>query len=600
MLNIKSVTTMFNTPRVIFTMRGNPISEMGVTEVEKYLYSIGERDVEVRIFDTSEEIRRYFDGGVSPLSAVALFDASGARPTVNRAHHKRFSHLSRSRPEDDMRIPVWTNGAQWVVEVYASHGSMGHQIGAHYVRKFRAQLDAGLYPWGLPRKGEHSPERVELPDGVEKTLERLNAGPDLAANIAHISRAAELPPGSKISWLRVPAEPVSIDLSTLQVCVDALRAFERACGIILRSRPELEEIVLAGVSLPPELQRLYLDSPAERFSVTRPDLHYYGGEGPTSIRASEIDEMPGGLPELAHLDDAYGINQKRWTRAFDWLTGEGRLVFLVSSGWSRVYVEETNWLAEHMRQLGYDAHVVTTDQLPNELVIRDDRVYHQEVPVGTVWRQFPVFECQGMLVDLVRLSHEGGVRMVPEFASFGNKAWFSVFRGHEDEFRRLLYPEQYELLRIILPESHLVLGPESFPISVNGFTIGSIDRLRSLSEDLRDQLVLKVSGANTEAARSYGVLMGHGLGSDVWSDWIEKRLRRGQPFIIQRKFDTSVVRLPVYHTGQGRSESFPCRVLIRPWSVGGEIVSAHGCAVPSNTSRVHGMVDMAVVPFALE
>jgi hypothetical protein len=53
------------------------------------------------------------------------------------------------------------------------------------------------------------------------------------------------------------------------------------------------------------------------------------------------------------------------------------------------------------------------------------------------------------------------------------------------------------------------------------------------------------------------------------------------------------------NTKTGHPELFSCRILARPWSFNGELVSVHGCAVPSYLYRVHGMVDMAVVPFTI-
>ncbi|MDP3771499.1 MAG: hypothetical protein Q8R16_04315, partial [bacterium] len=56
-----------------------------------------------------------------------------------------------------------------------------------------------------------------------------------------------------------------------------------------------------------------------------------------------------------------------------------------------------------------------------------------------------------------------------------------------------------------------------------------------------------------------------------------------------------IKELPVLHAKTG-PEIFRCRVLMRPWWVGGEVVSAHCCAVPQGCYKVHGMVDMAVLP----
>ncbi|MBI4280979.1 hypothetical protein HY628_02165, partial [Candidatus Uhrbacteria bacterium] len=152
------------------------------------------------------------------------------------------------------------------------------------------------------------------------------------------------------------------------------------------------------------------------------------------------------------------------------------------------------------------------------------------------------------------------------------------------------------LLEEVLPRSTLVEGPDSFPCAVAGQTIHSLDHLRRLSEERRNELVLKICGANPQSARSYGVLMGHGLSSETWQAWIDERVRQRQPFIVQERVETAVARLAVKNISRRCAELFDCRLLLRPWVVGEELVSVHGCAVPRHTLRVHGRVDMAVLP----
>jgi hypothetical protein len=308
--------------------------------------------------------------------------------------------------------------------------------------------------------------------------------------------------------------------------------------------------------------------------------------------------MPGGFPELVHIDRAYGVNQERWARCFEWLFREGPLLFLVSHEWSRCYVTETDWLVEHLRSRGYPALLRMTDQLADVEVTAGGVTCAGE-RVGPIWRQFPVFETQGKLVDIVAAARVGSVRLVPEFGHWGNKVWFSLFRKYAAFFRMALDSATFALLEETLPASHLVRDASSFPGHADGVNVESMDALRALPEDVRDRLVLKVCGANTLAARSYGVLMGKGLSLETWQRWVDERLALAQPFIVQRRLDTGVARLPVRHTGHGCAELFQCRVLLRPWIVGDEIVSVSGCAVPSNTLRVHGRVDMAVLPIQL-
>ena len=93
--------------------------------------------------------------------------------------------------------------------------------------------------------------------------------------------------------------------------------------------------------------------------------------------------------------------------------------------------------------------------------------------------------------------------MVPEFGHFGNKVWFSLFWTRPEFFIRELGEETYLILREVLPDSHLVISHDSFPCQVAFHQIASLQELRLLSQSVRDDLVLKICGANTMSARSY-------------------------------------------------------------------------------------------------
>lgn len=368
--------------------------------------------------------------------------------------------------------------------------------------------------------------------------------------------------------------------------------------MLVHGNPLVSPYLLAGVDLEGEaLQNAYLFPPTDCFSVARPDLHYTG----QGVFASENDEMPGAFAEVCHIDHAYGINQDRWRRCFDWLCKEGPILFLVSHDWSRVYVPEIKWLVEHLQRLGYPAHFLTTDSLDELNFVEgvcctDQGVFYKGELLGTMWRQFPIFETREKLAQLVRAAREGLVRLVPEFAHFGNKVWFSLFWKYQEFFSQWLGVETFALLQTLLPDSHLIVSKESFPCTVAGFTIESLQELRKLPQEVRNQLVLKICGANTLSARSYGVFIPHGFPKEAWQTWLDERIQNKQPFIVQRWVESSVERLPVKNIARNTTELFGCRILLRPWLVGNEVVSVSCYAVPARTFRVHGRVDMAVVP----
>ncbi len=591
----KALTRMFEVPRVYFTVKGNPISEKALARLQARLQAHDfitscKPDYfpqECLVFENEAQVKTLFESGISRDSAVAIFDSNMTA--------KRFTFTTIVRPKND--IPRWAHGAHWGVKIGQScdmdNGlrNCAEQLAAHFNRNFQNRLFRGEFPWGSPKRGENPPVHVNVPEETRELTKRLNQGPDLAAAIADKECALELPKDSRISWYRIPNDPLQCDLGDLTQILKAFSEFEVASSKLVNASTEVQKRLFAGVVVDPKLVSSYLFPSVPEFSVRRPDLHFTG-EG---VFASENDEMPGGFAELCFLDFAMGINQERWERCFEWLTAKGRLLFVVSHDWSKCYIPEMTWLTSYMKSKGFDVDLVTTDHL-DALQVTNEGVFDSTGKIGTIWRQFPIFEATGKLVDLVLASQEDRVRMIPEFAHFGNKVWFSLFRSHHAFFREALDPDTLELLDQVLPDSHLVQSAHDFPMRVDGVSVSSLEELMKLPPEKRDALVMKVSGANPFSARSYGVLMGHGLTQQTWESWIWDKLSDQRPFIVQRRLETGVVQMPVFNTKLDRGELFNCRVLLRPWMVGGEIVSVHSCAVPSNTLRNHGRVDMAVAP----
>lgn len=613
MITLPRLHGVFETPRVIFTLteESGGVRNPKSLEVIEALLEFPNAEQQRVVFRSIEEVQEFFaTSGISPTSAVVIFDSE-----AGRGH---FSPTCVNRPQR-VSLPHWAQGAQWAVMVHkrCDPQRCARQVSADFCRNFERQLQKQEFPWGKARVAEEVPVPVVMPDTIHQTISNLNKGPDLAAAIADKAFATELPPGSRISWYRVVPEPIGCDSELLVKILDALRAFERVSGELLREDESLRKLLLLGVDLPAgsRISDIYLRPSVPNFSVGRPDLHYTGNGLPF---VSEIDEMPGGMPELVHIDATYGINEDRWKRAFDWLCQKGSLLFLVSYEWSSCYIPETEWLVGHMKRLGYPVGILTTDRV-EEIEFRSPEVhegqyvfgdepaakgelYFQSERIGTIWRQFPIFETRGRLEDVVIAASEGMVRLIPEFAHFGNKSWFSIFRSHEAFYRGSLDPDTFEILDAVLPHSYIVGGDgqAAYPFTVNGYEVGSFEELKhGLPQEARDHMVLKICGANNLAARSYGVLMGKGIKEGEWSSWISDRCFAKQPFIVQRRLDPGTVRLPVMNLKTGSPELFSCRVLARPWSVNGELVSVHGTAAPSHLWKVHGMVDMAVVPFAI-
>ncbi len=173
MLTVSSATRLFGTPRVFFTLAGNPLSEEALGFVKKRLKPVNGSNIDavsVKVFSDEAAVKAYFEQGISPLSAVVLFDSPYRVGRGRQGKGKRYQHLARNRPEDNGRIPRWARGAQWAVVLYSEYESIGHQLVALYVKKFEDQLEREHFPWGCPRRGERVPGKVDLPDRRKEAI----------------------------------------------------------------------------------------------------------------------------------------------------------------------------------------------------------------------------------------------------------------------------------------------------------------------------------------------------------------------------------------------------------------------------------------------
>jgi hypothetical protein len=586
----KAMGAFFQPPKIFYTLKGNPRSE---AVIEQLRILLEEGEIPAPEGWRCEVVE-------DPTQVTSLVNGDHDQSVVIFDHGTRKMFHATCLFRQNSSIPTWANSF-WGVHVGPRCGesralNCAEEVRGWFVKNFLKQVRNKDFPWGTPRNQD--PELVVFDtEAAESILEKLNNGPNLAASIVNERHAAEIPAGQMISWIRVPGEPVGFSEEYLLSVMGAFESFERACKAMLSNDGFSEEVaqqVMAGVVIDPELEELYLHPASDSFTASRIDLHWTKEKG---FFASENDEMPGGLPELLLLDQAYGINQDRWEYFLGRLTELGPVMFLVSSEWSKCYHEDTRWLSARLNEMGYDTSFVTVEDFEANAEIFEEGLFWKGTKVGTVWRQFPIFEATGKLVELVKIAHRGSVRMVPEFSHFGNKVWFSVYWRYHDWFKGKIEPKQLALLDEILPQSHLILeGFESFPFTIEGVQINSLDELINLSDEVRDLLVLKVTGANDQAARSIGVLIGHSLESDLWQTYIHERLEEGNPFIVQTKVDTAIEPLPVYNTQLGRGEVFKARFLFRPWRVFGKPLSAHCTAVPARFFKTHGMTEMSISP----
>jgi hypothetical protein len=432
-----------------------------------------------------------------------------------------------------------------------------------------------------------------------KLFHNLNSDPNFRG-ITNARHDANLPESWKLSFGRVAPQPLRGDTGWFHnLTVTAFNDFERACGRLLSAQGgrQVRSQILAGVTTNDKTRRVYLGH-TEAFSVRRLDI-VINQDGAT---VCENDEMPGGLVHAYWLDRAYGINQRRWDQALRWLTQNGPLVFAVSTEWSAPYLHEITWFVQHLVQRGFDVHLVTSNDA-NRLKVGWRGAFLDGRKIATVWRLFPIFEAQGAFAPIVKAASQGKIRLVPELASWGNKAWMGVFWEQRDYFRRTMNPRAFHQLSQLIPYTRLVTASGGYPSAIRDknelVRIDSFDALKGIPTRQRKQVVLKMAGAHNRAARSHGVVIGTSATGTRWAEALDQMVKLGAPLIVQEYRSPRRVDVPIWSVLNGQPElenPFTGKMLIRPWMIGGQLVSATAFLSVPNTAKLHGTTTGAEVP----
>lgn len=432
-----------------------------------------------------------------------------------------------------------------------------------------------------------------------KLFHSLNSGPNFRG-ITNAQHDGNLPANWRLSFGRVAPTPLSGGARWFQeLTVAAFDDFERASARLIAARngEDVRAQILAGVTTDDKTRQAYAGNSAP-FSVRRLDI-VINQDGAS---VCENDEMPGGLVHAYWLDRAYGINQNRWNRALGWLTQKGPLVFAVSTEWSAPYLHEITWFVNHLTQRGFDVHLVTSRDA-NRLRVGWRGAFLDGRKIGTVWRLFPIFEAHGPFAGLVKAAQQGKIRLVPELASWGNKAWMGVFWEHQEHFRRTMSSRNFNRLSQLVPYTRLVTQDGGFPSAIRDrgelVNVGSFDALKAIPTRHRKQVVVKTAGAHNRAARSHGVMIGTSATGTRWSEALDQMVRIGAPLIVQEYRSPRRVDVPVWSVLEGRpklEDPFNGKLLIRPWAIGGQLVSATGFLTTPNTTKLHGTTTGAEIP----
>jgi hypothetical protein len=432
-------------------------------------------------------------------------------------------------------------------------------------------------------------------------LHNLNLGPNLRG-ITHADYDSRLPQGWRLSFGRVPDRPFAGDTSWFTaLAASAFGEFERASASLLRSddRSRVIPSIANGIATSRAMRAAYLDA-SSPFSIRRLDV-VLSEQGPA---VCENDEMPGGLVHAYWLDRVYGVNQRRWEQALRWLTSRGTLVFAVSTNWSAPYVQEISWLVQHLQNIGYAVKMVTDKKIHRVSTTGQD-VSVDGQKVGAVWRLFPIFEAHGLFSRFVEAAQRNQLRLVPELASWGNKAWMGIFWQEQEFFRANMSPAAFRLLQGTLPYTSVVNSVASFPLTIqigeDLVQVSSYDDLKALPMRQRKQIVAKSCGAHPRAARSHSVVIGGSVSGAKWAQLLDQLIGLDVPFILQRFRPPSRLQVPVWSvlSGEPKLENpFTGKVLVRPWVINGQLVSATAFVTTPDATKLHGTTTGAEVPLS--
>ena len=443
-------------------------------------------------------------------------------------------------------------------------------------------------------------------------------------------------PGSRASW-RIGLEAFPLPRSAVDTLVElgpALLAFYRAANrLYLQARK----------GKAPEFVTRYLDSNKPDFLlrasamgrfknqlpfVLRPDILV----GPKNWAITELDSVPGGIGLTACLAELYAA------RGADIIGGaegmihrfaEGmkaampnhgpELCAIVVSEESQDYRHEMTWLAERLCEIGLPC----VPCAPEDLRFHSDAVWvpsgeGQEQQLGLVYRFFELFDWDNVDPDhlLLEAVRKRQVAMTPPIKPhLEEKALLALFHapGLRAWWRSELSPDHHQLLLSMIPPTWVV-DPTPLPpaasidgLEIDGNPATSFDQLKELTQRQRN-LILKVSGFSPLSWGAKGVVVGHDLPQEEWSQVLQQALDAHQtsPYVLQPFFHSRKFNVPFFDFEAQSERSMSGRVRLCPYYMVDEeqdqvhLTGALATICPDDKKLLHGMQDAVMVPCRLQ
>ncbi|MDB4500884.1 hypothetical protein N9224_01775 [Akkermansiaceae bacterium] len=394
-------------------------------------------------------------------------------------------------------------------------------------------------------------------------------------------------------WSSKPFELSKRERKTIERLGQPLRRFQQASDEIYRQSMTgklpswLTDVLNAGKPKWLLDHQMQSDQREVTPRVIRPDL-LLTEDG---FSVAELDTVPGGIGTLAWLSQTYadaGFNllggRDGMLDGFKSLMPDGGEI-LVSEE-SSDYRPEMNWLAD---QLGGAFETITAE------VWRGG--------VKDIYRFFELFDLDN-IPAAKELAQHG--KVTPPFKPhFEEKMWLALFWAPalKTIWERELRGSHLEQLKKLIPFGWVVDPTELPPhAALPKLNVHSWNDVAVFSQKLR-RLVLKVSGFNELAWGSRGVMMGHDMPSEEWSEAVTKAQAdfTSQPWVMQEFAEARLVEHPYFDPKTGVERTMTGRVRLCPYYfIDGEgNTNLGGCLatiVPADKKKIHGMRDGILVP----
>ena len=356
--------------------------------------------------------------------------------------------------------------------------------------------------------------------------------------------------------------------------------------------------------------------------IIRPDLMALE-DG--TLRATELDSVPGGFGSLAAITHRYHelgfeivggasgmVDGLAGTLRDAAGRGDPTVAFVVSDE-SEDYRDEMEWIAQALRSTGLNAHQLH----PRDLAMHGDGLFFEadgcRHRVDVVYRFFELFDIPNIAnVDL--LIHAMKRRMVtvtaPMKAHLEEKALMALLHhpALETFWREHLPDDVYERLRIALAPTWILdarpIPPTAaiFPPFVTaGRAINRWEDLMGLTQRQR-RLVLKPSGFSPYAWGARGVTVGQDVRTEVWDARVRAALGdfETSPHVIQHYHESRRVDVSYFDFAADEVRQMQGRARISPFyfaagdevRLGGVLVTV----VPAASKVIHGTPEAVLAP----